>query len=162
MASFPTPVARFRKPAALLIAGALALSLSGAVGAATPPDGNLIKACVDKTTKVTRVTIYASPTWCKSTESYKFWSKTGPVGPKGANGTNGTNGTNGANGVDGTDGDPSGTKGDQGLPGPHGRPGRPRAPTAPMARTAPTASRRSRSPGPMTASAGPWPSGSPR
>ena len=86
MASFPTPVARFRKPAALLIAGALALSLSGAVGAATPPDGNLIKACVDKTTKVTRVTIYASPTWCKSTESYKFWSKTGPVGPKGATG----------------------------------------------------------------------------
>ena len=104
MASFPTPVARFRKPAALLIAGALALSLSGAVGAATPPDGNLIKACVDKTTKVTRVTIYASPTWCKSTESYKFWSKTGPVGPKGANGTNGTNGAPGTHGTHGTNG----------------------------------------------------------
>ena len=131
MASFPTPVARFRKPAALLIAGALALSLSGAVGAATPPDGNLIKACVDKTTKVTRVTIYASPTWCRSTESYKFWSKTGPVGPKGATGNAGTNGTNGTNGRRGRTA-PGGTRARTGS-------GHPRHERATMAPRAPTA-----------------------
>ena len=138
MASFPTPIARLRKPAALLMAGALVLSMSGAVGAATPADGNLIKACVDKTTKVTRITIYASPTWCKSTEAYKFWNRTGPVGPKGATGNAGANGTNGTNGVDGTDGI-------DGTNGTNGTDGTQRHATAPMARTARMASRPTRS-----------------
>ncbi|MFL5711873.1 MAG: hypothetical protein ACJ77W_08350, partial [Chloroflexota bacterium] len=68
MSSNAKSVGRFRKPAIVLMAGALLLSMSGAVGAATPTNG-LIKACVNKTTKVTRVTIYASPTWCKSNEA---------------------------------------------------------------------------------------------
>ena len=71
------------------MAGALAVGMTGAVGAATPSDPNLIKACSDKTTKITRITIYASPTWCKSTEAYKEWNKTGPKGATGATGATG-------------------------------------------------------------------------
>ncbi len=92
MASLPTLIGRFRKPATLLMAGALVMSMSGAVGA-TSSGGGLIKACVDKTTKVTRVTNLASPTWCKSTESYKSWNQTDRPARRVASGTNGTNGT---------------------------------------------------------------------
>ena len=79
-------IGRFRKPMTLVMAGALALSMSGAVGAATPSASNVIKACVTKSTKVVRLSIYASPTWCRSTEVYRFWNVTGPKGATGATG----------------------------------------------------------------------------
>ena len=68
----------------LLATGALAAGLAGAVGAATPE--TLVKACVDKTTKTVRLSVYASPTWCKSTEVYRYWNVTGPQGPQGEQG----------------------------------------------------------------------------
>src|SRR6476660_6203634 len=117
MSSFPSSIRRVRKPATLLMAGALVLSMSGAVGASTPTASNVIKGCVNKTTKVVRLSIFASPTFCKRTEVYRFWNVTGPKGATGAAGTNGTNGapgakgdkgnpgTNGTNGTNGTDGD---------------------------------------------------------
>jgi hypothetical protein len=110
MASLPTPIGRLRKPLTLLMAGALVMSMSGAVGAATP-GGNIIKACTDKTTKVTRITIYASPTWCKSTESYKWWNVTGPTGPKGDTGAQGPQGIQGPQGQPGVAGTGTGADG---------------------------------------------------
>ncbi|HEV8402261.1 MAG TPA: hypothetical protein VGQ31_04430, partial [Candidatus Limnocylindrales bacterium] len=81
MVAIPQSVVRFRKPAALLLAGALALTFSSAVGASTPSSNpSVIKACVNKTTKTVRLSIYASPTYCKSTEVYRFWNVTGPTG----------------------------------------------------------------------------------
>jgi hypothetical protein len=124
-----------RKPATLLMAGALVLSMSGAVGASTPTASNVIKGCVNKTTKIVRLSIYASPTFCKSTEVYRFWNVTGPKGAPGTNGTNGTNGTDGDsgyqvaqdNGFLGTELEwldslvgPKGDKGDPGTDGTNG------------------------------------------
>ena len=82
----------------LVMAGALALSMSGAVGAATPSASNVIKACVTKSTKVVRLSIFASPTWCRSTEVYRFWNVTGPTGATGATGAKGNTGNTGAHG----------------------------------------------------------------
>jgi hypothetical protein len=116
----------------VLMAGALVLTMSGAVGAATPSSGSgIIKACVTKTTKVVRLSIFASPTWCRKTEVYRFWNVTGPTGatgaqgvqgPKGDKGDTGTAGTNGTNGIQGIQGiqgtqGPKGDKGDTGLTG---------------------------------------------
>ena len=116
MPSIANSVGRFRKPMVILAAGALAMSMYGAVGAATPSNG-LIKACVDKTTKVTRVTIYASPTWCKSTEAYKWWNQTGVAGPKGATGPQGATGSAGQDSI------VPGPQGATGAMGPQGATG---------------------------------------
>ncbi len=91
MTAAHVPISHFRKPAALLMAGALLIGLTSAVSASAPP-ATTIKACVNKVTKVTRVTIYASPTFCKPTESYKQWNVTGPMGPQGATGATGATG----------------------------------------------------------------------
>ena len=48
-----------------------------------------------KSTKVTRLSIFASPTWCKSSEVYRFWNVTGPKGATGATGATGTKGNTG-------------------------------------------------------------------
>src|SRR6476659_5174966 len=104
MSSLPTTISRVRKPATLLMAGALVLGMSGAVGASTPTASNVIKGCVNKTTKVVRLSIYASPTFCKKTEAYRFWNVTGPKGATGATGPAGAAGANGANGANGAPG----------------------------------------------------------
>ncbi len=130
MISIPQSVVRFRKPAALLMAGALALTFASAVGAATPPTNpSVIKACVNKTTKTVRLSIYASPTFCKSTEVYRFWNVTGPkgatgatgvAGPRGFTGLTGPTGPTGATGATGSTGS-SGTNGATGATGATGR-----------------------------------------
>ena len=111
-----------RKSVTLVAAGALTLGLTGAVGAASPDE--LIKACVDKSTKIVRISIYASPTWCESDEAYKQWSVNGPVGPAGPQGAAGVAGAAGATGPAGPAGPegpagPAGADGD-GIPGPEG------------------------------------------
>ena len=79
---------RARRPITMVAAaGLLTLGLTGAVGAAAPND--LIKACVDKSTKIVRISIYASPDWCESNEAYKEWNVTGPQGPQGPQGAAG-------------------------------------------------------------------------
>src|SRR3954451_24781574 len=105
-------VGRFRKPMVILAAGALALSMSGAVGAATPSDG-LIKSCINRTTKVTRITIFASPTWCNKNEVYRAWNAKGVKGDKGDTGATGAPGAPGATGAPGL----PGAKGNPGDPG---------------------------------------------
>ena len=122
MASIPNSIGRFRKPATLLIAGALALSFTGAVGAATPTNPNIIKACVNKTTKSVRLSIFASPTFCKSTEVYRFWNVTGPKGATGATGAAGAAGLAGAAGAAGAIG-PRGATGAAGAAGANGAAG---------------------------------------
>ena len=104
MSSLPTSISRLRKPATLLMAGALVLSMSGAVGASTPSASNVIKGCVNKTTKVVRLSIFASPTFCKSTEVYRFWNVTGPKGATGATGLTGQTGPTGFPGAGRTSG----------------------------------------------------------
>jgi len=135
------PVGRIRKPIIVFMAGALALSMSGAVGAAEPAGtGGVIKACVAKSTKAVRLSIFASPTFCRSDEVYRWWNSagtpgaTGPAGaagapgapgaqgPKGDQGDPGINGTNGTNGVDGTNGI-DGTNGTDGADGANGTDG---------------------------------------
>src|SRR6476660_8996567 len=104
MSSLPSSIRRLRKPATLLMAGALVLSMSGAVGASTPSASNVIKGCVNKTTKVVRLSIFASPTFCKRTEVYRFWNVTGPKGATGATGLTGPQGLQGLKGDKGDTG----------------------------------------------------------
>jgi hypothetical protein len=112
-----------RRPITLVAAaGLLTLGLTGAVGAAAPND--LIKACVDKSTKIVRISIYASPTWCESDEAYKEWNVTGPQGPAGPAGATGAAGATGPAGPQGATG-PAGPQGEpgadgDGIPGPEG------------------------------------------
>ena len=131
MSSLPTSIRRVRKPATLLMAGALVLSMSGAVGASTPSASNVIKGCVNKTTKVVRLSIFASPTFCKRTEVYRFWNVTGPKGATGATGATGQTGPQGPQGPAG----PQGPKGDTGANGRHGHArlsGQPTGPQGPQ------------------------------
>src|SRR6476469_4075476 len=133
MSSLPSSIRRVRKPATLLMAGALVLSMSGAVGASTPSASNVIKGCVNKTTKVVRLSIYASPTFCKRTEAYRFWNVTGPKGATGATGPAGSQGPQGPQGPKGDKGDAgaagaagtAGSAGAAGGTGPQGEPGTP-------------------------------------
>ena len=75
------PVGQSGKPIIVFMAGALALSMSGGVGAAEPAGtGGIIKACVTKSTKAVRLSVFASPTFCRSNEVYRWWSSTGTPG----------------------------------------------------------------------------------
>ena len=89
----------------LLMAGALVLSMSGAVGAATPSaTATVMKACVNKTTKIVRMSKYFTPRSCRSTEVYRQWNVTGPQGATGAMGATGAKGATGATGATGPQG----------------------------------------------------------
>jgi hypothetical protein len=113
-----------RPVSALIVAGALAIGVSGAVGAASPTEP--IKACVNKTTKIVRISVHASPSWCGKNESYRSWSATGPAGPRGPQGEpgvgGGEQGPQGVPGEQGPQGEP-GEQGPQGDIGPQGPPG---------------------------------------
>src|SRR4029078_12985370 len=101
MCSLLPRISRMRKPATLLMAGALVLSMSGAVGASTPTASNVIKGCVNKENKTVRLSIFARPTFCKKTEVYRFWNVTGPKGATGATGAQGLTGPPGSQGPQG-------------------------------------------------------------
>ena len=130
MSSLPTTISRVRKPATLLMAGALVLSMSGAVGAATPSATMTMKACVNKTTKIVRMSKWFTPRSCRSTEVYRQWNVTGPqgatglTGPQGPQGPKGDTGDTGPQGAPGAASTVAGPQGDPGAPstvgGPHG------------------------------------------
>jgi hypothetical protein len=118
MASIPNPTGwRSRKPVAVLLAGALVLSLASAAGAVTPTSST-INGCINKSTRVLRVLAVGSTT-CRSTENKLSWSRYGTPGPTGATGAIGTKGDKGDTGEQGLQG-PKGDTGEQGLQGPKG------------------------------------------
>ena len=121
---------RSRKFLALGMAGALALSVSGGVGAADTQVSTVIKGCVNKETKVLRISVHASKSFCGPNQSYRFWNAVGPTGPKGATGPIGPKGATGATGL-------------TGATGPRARPAQrvPRARPAPRVPRAPRATR---------------------
>ncbi len=88
MASIPMPPGRSRKPVALLMAGALTLSLASGAGAANPAHWTKINACVNVKTHVVKIrTKRAQPTvWCAKDERLFSWAITGPQGPAGSTG----------------------------------------------------------------------------
>jgi hypothetical protein len=141
MASIPTPTRRLRAPMVVVLAGVLVMSMSGAAGAANPVGWTKINACVNKTTKVTKIRVkpFSAAHWCRPNERKFTWSIVGPKGATGATGAAGTAGapgTPGAPGLPGAKGDPGdagapgapGTAGAPGAPGEKGDPGEPGAP----------------------------------
>ncbi len=119
MARLPRFPAR-RKVAAVLAASVLAISVSGAVGAVSRVDVSPsapIKACVNKTTKLVRISVFASPAWCGSNSSYRTWNTIGLTGATGATGATGPIGPSG--GATGATG-PAGPTGPTGAIGPIG------------------------------------------
>ena len=113
----PKSPTRFRRSVAALMAGAVLIGgMSTVVSAAVPT----INACVNKTTKAARISIYFhSVADCDSNEAFKQWNVTGPTGPKGATGAVGPTGAKGATGATGATG-PSGGAGRTGATGPTG------------------------------------------
>jgi type VI secretion system secreted protein Hcp len=84
--------------------------------AQTGTSANVITACVNNTTRATR--ILATAGTCNGGETRMQWNIQGPTGPSGLNGLNGLNGFNGTPGPAGPQG-PAGL----GLPGPAGAQG---------------------------------------
>src|SRR4051794_12038213 len=112
---------RSRRSLRIVMAAALAFSLSGVASAAVPT----INACVNRSTKVARISIdFHSVADCASNEAFKQWNVTGPQGPAGAAGATGSTGATGATGA-------AGAAGTAGLTGPTG-------PTGPIGATGPS------------------------
>jgi hypothetical protein len=83
-----------RKSLVLVLAAAMASALFSVAQAqaAAPPE--LIKACVNKQTKLVRISVYASKSYCGS-ESFRTWNQIGPKGDPGAPGLPGADGVSG-------------------------------------------------------------------
>src|SRR6476659_5747229 len=106
----PRTSVRLRRSFSVVVAAALVIGVSGLGSAAEPT----INACVDKSTKAARISIYFhSQADCRSNEAFKQWNVTGPQGPTGARGATGPTGPNGAPGATGATGAP----GTNGAPG---------------------------------------------
>ena len=111
---------------ALGVAGLLAVTIGGPVGAAYRPSATLatnkVHACVNKRTHLTRiVTVTTNGRACYTWEIYTSWFKTGATGPQGATGAQGLPGSVGPAGPAG----PAGAAGPAGPAGPAGTPGGP-------------------------------------
>ena len=122
---------------AVAVAGLLAVTAGGPVGAAYRPSATLatnkVHACVNKRTHLTRlVTVTTRGRACYTWEIYVTWFKTGATGPQGAAGAQGPQGAVGPAGAQGpqgaqgpagpagADGAPGGPAGADGAPGPQG------------------------------------------
>ena len=82
MPSLPMPNRKARGAVVVLVAGALVMSLNGAVGAANPVGWNKIPACVNVKTKVVKIRTvrYSNTSWCPPGYRYFQWAVRGPVG----------------------------------------------------------------------------------
>jgi hypothetical protein len=94
MNSIPSSARRVRGPVILLLAGALVMSVSGAVGAATPAGWTKINACVNNSTHVVKIRVkrYSRAHLCAPTETQMTWAIRGPQGPQGVQGLQGVPG----------------------------------------------------------------------
>jgi hypothetical protein len=104
----------------LIAALALTLGVAGSAGAVSPDAP--IKACVNKVTKIVRISIYASTSFCGTGSSFRQWNTRGPVGPAGPAGAVGAKGATGPAGPKGAVG-PAGPKGNTGATGAAGAQG---------------------------------------
>src|SRR3954470_99474 len=110
---------RSRRSLRIVMAAALAFSLSGVASAAVPT----INACVNRSTKVARISIdFHSVADCASNEAFKQWNVTGPQGPAGAAGATGSTGATGDSGATGDTG-ATGATGSSGVAGDTGATG---------------------------------------
>ena len=95
MAATPRTFVRMRRSLSAVVAAALVIGVSGVSSAAEPT----INACIDKSTKVARISIeFHSQADCKPGEAFKQWNITGPQGPTGAAGAERRDGCHGRHG----------------------------------------------------------------
>jgi hypothetical protein len=78
----------------LILAGALAAALLSVAQAQAAAPSEVIKACVNKKTKLVRISVHASTSYCGN-ESFRTWNQSGPKGDPGQPGLPGTDGVSG-------------------------------------------------------------------